>query len=167
MSVDASEAPTPKKGRRSGGRAGNKRGQGAAISQIPWSIPYNSDAPIEPLPYEGVEAIHNNAMRVLEEIGVEFLNTEAVNMLREAGCDISNETEEGALVKMDRALVMEKIALAPSEFTITPRNPDKMIKVGGKHITFGNVSSPPNYSCLLYTSPSPRDKRQSRMPSSA
>ena len=24
-----------------------------------------------------------------------------------------------------------------------------------------------NYSCLLYTSPSPRDKRQSRMPSSA
>ena len=25
----------------------------------------------------------------------------------------------------------------------------------------------PNGSCLLYTSPSPRDKRQSRMPSSA
>ena len=25
----------------------------------------------------------------------------------------------------------------------------------------------PDYSCLLYTSPSPRDKRQSRMPSSA
>ena len=24
-----------------------------------------------------------------------------------------------------------------------------------------------NYGCLLYTSPSPRDKRQSRMPSSA
>ena len=26
---------------------------------------------------------------------------------------------------------------------------------------------PPPYLCLLYTSPSPRDKRQSRMPSSA
>ena len=25
----------------------------------------------------------------------------------------------------------------------------------------------PHYDCLLYTSPSPRDKRQSRMPSSA
>ena len=25
----------------------------------------------------------------------------------------------------------------------------------------------PDYTCLLYTSPSPRDKRQSRMPSSA
>ena len=30
-------------------------------------------------------------------------------------------------------------------------------------ITFSSIS----YHCLLYTSPSPRDKRQSRMPSSA
>ena len=34
----------------------------------------------------------------------------------------------------------------------------------GGHLTHG---APPNMSCLLYTSPSPRDKRQSRMPSSA
>ena len=32
--------------------------------------------------------------------------------------------------------------------------------------THGRAHSPPS-SCLLYTSPSPRDKRQSRMPSSA
>ena len=31
----------------------------------------------------------------------------------------------------------------------------------------GRVKDIPLYSCLLYTSPSPRDKRQSRMPSSA
>ena len=31
----------------------------------------------------------------------------------------------------------------------------------------GRTSSPLLYNCLLYTSPSPRDKRQSRMPSSA
>ena len=31
-----------------------------------------------------------------------------------------------------------------------------------------NVANPASYgTCLLYTSPSPRDKRQSRMPSSA
>ena len=34
---------------------------------------------------------------------------------------------------------------------------DNLDKVGGQCI----------YTCLLYTSPSPRDKRQSRMPSSA
>ena len=32
---------------------------------------------------------------------------------------------------------------------------------------FDEVISGGSYSCLLYTSPSPRDKRQSRMPSSA
>ena len=33
----------------------------------------------------------------------------------------------------------------------------------------GNIGTPAMifYTCLLYTSPSPRDKRQSRMPSSA
>ena len=30
-----------------------------------------------------------------------------------------------------------------------------------------SIGVEPNYFCLLYTSPSPRDKRQSRMPSSA
>ena len=33
----------------------------------------------------------------------------------------------------------------------------------GRFVTLGDQSEP----CLLYTSPSPRDKRQSRMPSSA
>ncbi len=139
---------TPKRARRSGGRSGNKRGKGAVISQLPWQIPVNTDKPTEPLPPDGVEAVHDAAMRILEEIGIEFLNMEAVNILRDAGCNISNETSESALIKMDRDLVMEKIALAPSEFTLTPRNPDRQIRVGGNHMTFGNVSSPPNYSNL-------------------
>ena len=46
--------------------------------------------------------------------------------------------------------------------------------VGGQPIVFDRVKGPfawdidgNRYICLLYTSPSPRDKRQSRMPSSA
>ena len=37
-------------------------------------------------------------------------------------------------------------------------------RMGNRLLTFGDID---NYICLLYTSPSPRDKRQSRMPSSA
>ena len=37
-------------------------------------------------------------------------------------------------------------------------------KLVGAGVAIGGVTC---YSCLLYTSPSPRDKRQSRMPSSA
>ena len=41
---------------------------------------------------------------------------------------------------------MEKIGLVPEEFTMTPRNPEHKIKIGGKNIVFGNVSSAPNCS---------------------
>ena len=47
----------------------------------------------------------------------------------------------------------------------------KMVKAcsGGKEklIHFGATGYGHNYSCLLYTSPSPRDAHESRMPSSA
>jgi len=127
--------------RRGGGRAGNaaRRG-GAVIEQMPWRIPVNLDRPTEPLDEAGVAAIHEGAMRILEEIGVVFLNPDALKIFRQAGCIV-----KGDLVRMDRDFVMEMIARAPREFTLTPRNPDHTIPIGGKHILFGNVSSPPNY----------------------
>jgi trimethylamine--corrinoid protein Co-methyltransferase len=153
MSIEeiSSAEETPKRTSRrtrGGGRAGNKRGQGAAIKQIPWSVPQNTDKPTEPLPPEGVEAIHDTAMKVLEEIGIEFLNLEAAKILKEHGAKLSNITSESALVKMDRGMVMEKLKDVPSQFTLTPRNPDRQITIGGNHMVFGNVSSPPNYSNL-------------------
>ena len=127
--------------RRSGGRAGlsDRRG-GAVIDQMPWRIPLNTDRPTEPLTEEGVAAVHDAAMRILEEIGIEFLNEEALEILKEAGCDI-----EDATVRMGRDFVMEMVAKAPASFTLTPRNPDRKITIGDGHILFGNVSSPPNY----------------------
>ena len=38
---------------------------------------------------------------------------------------------------------------------------------GEKYSTYEGFTEELNESCLLYTSPSPRDKRQARMPSSA
>lgn len=141
----------PKRGRRvrrSGGRAANTRGRGAAIEQLPWQIPVNSDQPIEPLPPEGVLAIHDTAMRVLEEVGIRILNMDAVEIFRQHGCEISDPTSDSALVKMGRDFVMEKVGLAPDSFTLTPRNTERTLQIGGKHMVFGNVSSPPNYSSL-------------------
>ncbi|KMK68097.1 trimethylamine methyltransferase family protein [Puniceibacterium sp. IMCC21224] len=129
------------KRRRSGGRAGNATRRGTAIiDQMPWRLPINIDRPTEPLTEEGVVRIHDTAMRILEEIGIEFLNPEALELLRQAGCTI-----QGDNVRMGRDFVMEMVGKAPRQFTITPRNPDRQIIIGGKHILFGNVSSPPNY----------------------
>ena len=38
---------------------------------------------------------------------------------------------------------------------------------GSKRLDSGEVRTPKGYNCLLYTSPSPRDVEESRMPSSA
>ena len=134
-------ADTPNRRRRSGGRAGaaDRRGS-AVIEQMPWRLPINMDRPTEPLSEEGVAAVHDGAMRILEEIGIEFFNEEAIELFKEAGC-----TVDGYNVKMGRDWVMEMVAKAPSQFDIMPRNPAHKITIGGKHLLFGNVSSPPNY----------------------
>lgn len=126
--------------RRAGGRAGNKiRAGSAVIDQMPWRIPVNPDAPVEPLSPEGVERIHKGAMRILRDLGIEMLNPEAVAILKSAGCIVNGQN-----VRMDEDFVMEMVGRAPAEFTITPRNPDRQIVMGGKHMVFVNVSSPPN-----------------------
>ncbi len=132
---------TAPKRRRGGGRSGNatRRG-GAVIEQMPWRLPVNVDRPTEPLDQEGVLAIHDGAMRILEEVGIEFLNHEALEILRKAGCTINGEN-----VRMGRDFVMEWIAKAPSQWTLTPRNLDRELTIGGNYMLFGNVSSPPNY----------------------
>ena len=139
--AEAVPADAPAKLRKRGGRAANARRGGAAIRQLPWTDVINIDRPTEPLPPEGVDAIHNGAMRVLEEIGIEFLHPDAVAILRDAGCIVDGEN-----VRMGRDLVMEMVGKAPSEFTLTPRNPEKKITIGGRHMVFGNISSPPNCS---------------------
>ena len=126
---------------RSGGRSANTARRSTELfKQIPWRLPLNHDRPIEPLSQEGVQAIHDGAMQILEQVGIEFLNKEACELFAQAGSRV-----DGNNVKMDRDWVMEMIGKAPSQFTITPRNPEREIIVGGNHILFGNVSSPPNY----------------------
>ena len=111
-----------------------------AIRQMPWRIPLNPDRPTEPLPPEGVAAIHDAAMRILEEIGIEFLNAEARDYLARRRLRAST----GDNVRMDRGFVMEQVAKAPRQFDITPRNPERRVTMGGGHMCFVNVSSPPN-----------------------
>ncbi|WP_293577179.1 trimethylamine methyltransferase family protein [Phaeobacter sp.] len=144
--------------RRGGGRAGAAQRRGdAVIEQMPWRIPQVNDAPIEPIGPEGVAAIHDGAMRILEEIGIVFLNEEALALFREAGCKVV-----GDRVHLDRDFVMEMVAKAPAEFTITPRNEDRALPVGGRHILFGNVSSPPNYWDLSLNSKVSGNREQLR-----
>ncbi|MEL6792025.1 MAG: trimethylamine methyltransferase family protein [Pseudomonadota bacterium] len=141
------EAPTARPARkRGGGRSGNaRRASTVAINQSPWRTIVNTDHPTTPLRPDGVEKIHDAAMRVLEEIGIDFLNEEAKQYLRDAGCDVDPSSDR---VRMGRDFVMEMVGKAPSEFAITPRNEERKVVIGGDHMAFVNVSSPPNAMCL-------------------
>ena len=126
--------------RRSAGR-GRADVATSAIKQLDWCIPQNRDAPIAPVDDEAIAAIHDAAMRILEEIGIDFLHAEAKDVLKNAGCDVS---PAGGTVKFDRTFVMEMVGKAPSQFEMTPRDPSRTVTVGGDGMLFVNVSSPPN-----------------------
>ena len=74
--------------------------------------------------------------------------------------------------KMNKSLidmldVAREVAGVPFNITSSYRTEEHNVKIGG----FKELSTPAwecsRYSCLLYTSPSPRDRTRSRMPSSA
>ena len=107
---------------------------------MPWRLPINLDRPTEPLDSDAIGAIHEGAMSILEEIGIEFLNQAALDLFKKAGCKVKDQN-----VRMGRDFVMEMTAKAPENWTLTPRNPERKLMVGGKYILFGNVASPPRY----------------------
>ena len=113
----------------------------ALAGQLAWQQPTYVDPPICPLSDDQIEAIHSSSLDVIEKIGIRFLNEEALEILEIAGCDVDHITQN---VKMDRYWVAEQVALAPAQFTVTPRNPARLITIGGPHFCFGQVASPPN-----------------------
>ena len=109
--------------------------------QLPWQQPSYLNPPVTPLSDDQVEAIHEMSLRVLEEIGILFLNDTALQILEKQGCDVDWSTKN---VRFDRGFITEQVKKAPSQFTLTPRNPAKQITWGGNHFTFGPVASAPN-----------------------
>ena len=105
----------------------------------------NHFKPVEPLNDEQLEMIHTVSLRLLEEQGVEVMGGMALDLFRQAGAEVSQH----GIVKIDRALLMETLATAPEEFTVTPRNTDNAIHCGGNHINFGLVSGPPNVHDMI------------------
>ncbi len=130
--------------RRESRRRGRRAGA-AAVKQLPWRRLRNPYRPIEVLSADHVEAIHETSLRVLEELGVEFLSETALARLKAAGADVD---PDASVARFDRGLVTELVARAPSEFTLTPRNPERAVTFGANRIAFNSVGGPPNASDL-------------------
>lgn len=121
-------------------RRGHRRKRVAnQIEQLPWSDVVNPYAPTEVLNAEQLERIIDGAFTVLETQGMRFLEPGSRKQLQKGGADVVEETK---MVRFDRDLVMEKLALAPAEFDLRARNPAHNLHVGGNHIFFASVGGP-------------------------
>ena len=96
--------------------------------QLDWCQPVYADAPVTPLDKDGIQAMHDASMTVLEDVGVLFLSNVALSVFELHGCKVDWDSKR---VRMDRGFVMEQVARAPSRINVTPRNSKRAIIFGG------------------------------------
>lgn len=120
-----------------------RRERSDKVNQRPWRQIENPFPPLEILNEDGLKAIEDTALTILEEIGMDFLHPRAHDILRDAGAKVETGSDR---VRFDRGLVMDSVAKAPARYTLHARNPLHNLEIGGRWLTFGAVSSPPNVS---------------------
>ena len=127
--------------RRRGGRADASQ-RSALPPQTTSKQPYFRLNHTEVVSADELESIHEASLTILERIGMEFLCPESRSIMREAGADVD---ESNGRIRFDRDVVMEKMALVPSEFTLHSWNPERNLQIGGRWMAFGSVASAPHY----------------------
>jgi trimethylamine---corrinoid protein Co-methyltransferase len=98
----------------------------------------NSAPRFEPLSEEALATIDHGVDRLASEVGVQFDHPRAIELFREAG-----QTVDGETVRFDPAFLRSQAALAPREFAIRARNPERNLWIGGDHMVFCPVQGPP------------------------
>jgi trimethylamine--corrinoid protein Co-methyltransferase len=78
---------------------------------------------------EGVEMIHELAMRIVEEVGVDFRDAESLEIWGKSAAEI-----DGERVRIGRDELLALVDQAPSEYTHYARNPERTVRVGGDNM---------------------------------
>ena len=85
-----------------------------------------------------VERIDAASMDILENVGIQFRDPIALEDWKGAGAKV-----DGEMVYLDRGLVRELITTIPSEFTYHARDPNKNVRLGGRHAVFVPMTGAP------------------------
>jgi trimethylamine---corrinoid protein Co-methyltransferase len=125
----------PKRNRRDRER----RTVSASVQQQASHIAKRSFPPLKLVSDDQLESIHLASLKVLAEIGMDFTLPEARDLLKQAGAKV-----EGERVRFDPAMIEDTLSHAPAQFTVNARNPARNLPIGGDHMVFGTVGSPPN-----------------------
>ncbi|HJU80258.1 MAG TPA: trimethylamine methyltransferase family protein [Acidimicrobiia bacterium] len=130
----------PREGAR---RAERRASRSGGVRQLEWRSLRNLYHPIDVISADQIEAIHQTSLRILAEIGMDFLHPEALSIFSQAGAMVEPGSNR---VRFDPDWVIEKVSTVPDTFALHARNPEHNVTIGGNHINFATVASPPNAS---------------------
>ena len=127
----------PEKHTRKGGRAARRAARvNAPIIHQPALM---RNVPVyEVVNAEGVEQIHDLAMRIVESIGVDFRDAESLDIWKKTDAEI-----QGERVRVSRDTLMALVDQAPSEYVHHARNPERTVTVGGRSMVVSPSYGPP------------------------
>jgi trimethylamine--corrinoid protein Co-methyltransferase len=120
-------------------KPGRERQTGRAVAQLEWRDLSNTYPAAEVLNAGQLEQLHHASLDLLERYGMRVLHAGARQRLAAAGAEVD---EAAQMVRFDRGLVMEKVALAPAQVTLHARNPARSFVLGGNHLAFTSVGGP-------------------------
>ncbi len=110
------------------------------VKQLPWRSVENRFGTLDMLSSEQVDRLHEASLEILEEYGIELMSSRARRLFGEAGALVDDDTGN---VRVGRDVIEAALETAPSSFTLTPRNPDHAVRLGGNSLVFGLVAGPP------------------------
>ena len=121
-------------------RASQRRDEPHKLDQTPWRRFRNPYPAIEVLDPDQLDAIHDNSMRILSEIGIKVLDARSRSYLAAVGCEVDESSE---MVRFDPGMVVEMVAHAPAKVNLHARNAAYDLTLGGDEIIFSGVMAPP------------------------
>jgi trimethylamine--corrinoid protein Co-methyltransferase len=80
-------------------------------------------------PQGELNKLHDASMRILRDVGIRFGDPEASEVFRKHGIRVDGNT-----VFLEESHIRRALETAPSEFTLTARDPKKSVTVGGEHL---------------------------------
>lgn len=142
---DASDRPVADIMNARTGTAHRRRRVGDIV-QKPWQQLSNPYPRARLISDDEVEHLHLAAVEILERIGIRCKVKEARDIFAHAGALID---ESDGRVRLGREIVEAALQTAPAELTLTPRNSERAVRLGGDYLTTAAVLGPPNCTDLL------------------
>ncbi len=112
---------------------------------FPFKLTRNPLPPIEWASPQQLDQLHEASMHILENIGVDFLDEEALQIWDKAGAKVDIKRQH---VWIDRGLLLETVAKAPSTFIWQAPNSARNLRIGGDSINFMPPAGMPYVSDL-------------------